>query len=101
MQPSISMIAASVLVVLAFANVVLMLETSRPLRRTTTKLRLMAAHRALGYVFVGVFCVMAYTMSQRLASVGIGRLPTFVVAHVVLALSVVPLLLLKIAIARW
>jgi ferredoxin-NADP reductase len=99
MQPSVSMIIAAVFLVMAFSNVVLMLETSRPSRSATTKLRLMTAHRALWYVFVGLFCLMAYTMSRRLASVGMGRLPTFVVARL-FALSVVPLLLLSIAIAR-
>ena len=46
-------------------------------------------------------CIMAYGMSQRLAGVGItGHLPTYLVLHIVLALVLVPLLLLKILIVR-
>jgi glycine betaine catabolism B len=61
----------------------------------------MAAHRTGGYLFVIMFCIMAYGMSQRLAGAGItGHLPTHLVLHVVLALVLAPLLLLKILIAR-
>jgi ferredoxin-NADP reductase len=48
-----------------------------------------------------LFCIMAYSMSQRLAGSGItGHLPTYLVLHIVLALVLVPLLLLKILVAR-
>jgi ferredoxin-NADP reductase len=62
---------------------------------------LIAAHRLGGYLFVILLCIMAYSMSQRLAGVGIaGHLPTHLVLHIVLVLALLPLLFLKILIAR-
>src|ERR1700693_491033 len=99
---NISAIAAGVaFVTLAATNVVVMLEASQPARSATTRARLIALHRAGGYLFVMLLCVMAYGMSQRLASLGItGHLPTHLVLHIVLVLALVPLLFLKILIAR-
>jgi ferredoxin-NADP reductase len=99
---NISTIAAGVVfVTLAAANVVAMLEASQPSRSAATRNRLIAAHRAGGYLFVILLCIMAYSMSQRLAGLGItGHLPAHLVLHIVLVLVLVPLLLLKILIAR-
>jgi len=99
---NISTVAAGVVfVTLAAANVVAMLEASQPSRSAATRNRLIAAHRAGGYLFVILLCIMAYSMSQRLVGVGIsGHLPTHLVLHIVLVLVVVPLLFLKILIAR-
>jgi ferredoxin-NADP reductase len=88
-------------VTLAAASVVVMLEASRPARKVTTRSRLIALHRLGGYLFVIVFCIMVYRMSQRLAGSGItGDLPAYLVLHIVLVFVLVPLLLLKILIAR-
>jgi ferredoxin-NADP reductase len=88
-------------VTLAAASVVVMLEASRPSHNVTTRSRLIALHRVAGYLFVIVFCIMAYSMSQRLAGSGItGDLPAYLVLHIVLVFVLVPLLLLKILIAR-
>lgn len=88
-------------VTLAAINVVVMLEASHPSRNGTTRTRLIAAHRAVGYLFIILFCIMAYGMSQRLAGSGItGRMPTYLVLHIVLVLVLVPLLLVKILMAR-
>src|SRR5580700_593593 len=88
-------------VVLAAANVVVMLEASRPSSKVTTRNRLIALHRVGGYLFVILFCIMAYSMSQRLTGSGItGDLPAYLVLHIVLVFVLVPLLLLKILIAR-
>ena len=93
--------AGAVFVTLAAANVVAMLEASQPSRSATARRRLIAAHRAGGYLFVILLCIMAYSMSQRLVGVGItGHLPTHLVLHIVLVLVLVPLLFLKILIAR-
>ena len=88
-------------VALAAANVVVMLEASQPSRSAAMRNRLIAVHRAGGYLFVILLCIMAYSMSQRLAGLGVtGHLPTHLVLHFVLVLVLVPLLLLKILIAR-
>ena len=99
---NISAIVAGVaFVTLAATNVVVMLEASQPSRNAATRSRLIAAHRLGGYLFVILFCIMAYSMSQRLVGVGIsGHLPTHLVLHIVLVLVLVPLLFLKILIAR-
>src|SRR5579864_3590384 len=99
---NISAIAAGIaFVALAATNVVVMLEASQPSRNGTTRTRLIALHKAGGYLFVILLCFMAYTMSQRLVGVGIsGHLPAHLVLHIVLVLVLVPLLFLKILIAR-
>ena len=96
-----AIVAGVAFVTLAAINVVVMLEASQPSRSAATRNRLIAAHRAGGYLFVILLCIMAYSMSQRLAGLGItGHLPTHLVLHIVLVLVLVPLLLLKIFIAR-
>jgi ferredoxin-NADP reductase len=96
-----AIVAGVALVTQAAINVVVMLEASQPSRSTATRNRLIAVHRAGGYLFVILFCIMAYSMSQRLVGVGItGHLPTHLVLHIVLVLVLVPLLFLKILIAR-
>jgi ferredoxin-NADP reductase len=88
-------------VTLAATNVVVMLEASQPSRNGTTRTRLIALHRAGGYLFVILLCIMTYSMSQRLVGVGItGHLPTHLVLHIALVLVLVPLLFLKILIAH-
>jgi ferredoxin-NADP reductase len=95
------MLAGITFVVLAAINAVVMLEAHRPVRGSVTKNRLIAAHRIGGYLFVILFCMMTYNMSQKLAGSGItGHLPIHLVFHVVLVLVLVPLLVLKILIAR-
>src|SRR6202035_4272793 len=96
-----AIVAGIVFVALAAANAVVMLEASQPSRSVATRNRLIAVHRASGYLFVILLCIMAYSMSQRLVGVGItGHLPTHLVLHIVLVLILVPLLFLKILIAR-
>jgi ferredoxin-NADP reductase len=95
-----AIVAGIVFVTLAAANVVVMLEAFRPSRSAATRTRLIAVHRAGGYLFVILLCFMAYGMSQRLAGVGLAHLPTHLVLHIVLVLVLVPLLLLKVLIAR-
>ena len=96
-----AVVAGVAFVALAAANVVVMLEASQPLRSAATRNRLIAVHRASGYLFVILLCITAYSMSQRLVGVGItGHLPTHLVLHIVLVLVLVPVLFLKILIAR-
>ena len=101
MSNTSTIVAGVVFVALAATNVVVMLEASQPWRSGATRTRLIALHRLGGYLFVALLCIMAYGMSQRLASVGItSHLPVHLVLHIVLVLVLVPLLLLKILIAR-
>lgn len=101
MSDMYGILAGIAFVILAATNVVVILEASRSARGDSTRSRLVAVHRANGYLFVILFCIMVYGMSQKLIGVGItGDLPTYLVVHIVLALILVPLLLLKIFIAR-
>jgi Oxidoreductase FAD-binding domain len=101
MSNTSAIVAGIAFVTLAAANVVAMLEASQPSRSITTRTRLITVHRAGGYLFVILLCIMLYGMSQRFAGVGIsGHLPTHLVLHIVLVLVLVPLLFLKILIAR-
>jgi len=94
------LLAGFVFVALAGFNVMLMLEAGRT-QNAGTRARLVLLHRIGGYAFVILFCVMVYVMSQRLIGEGLShQLPTHLVAHVVLALVLAPLLLLKVSIAR-
>src|SRR5579864_3477829 len=96
-----TIVAGIAFVTLAAINVVVMLEASQPSRNGTTRTRLIALHKAGGYLFVSLLCIMAYSMSQRLVGVGVtGHLPTHLVFHIGLVLVLVPLLFLKILIAR-
>jgi ferredoxin-NADP reductase len=96
-----AIVAGIIFVALAAANVVVMLEASQISRSPAARTRLIAAHRAGGYLFVTLFCTMVYGMTQRLAGVGItGHLPTYLVLHIVLVLFLIPLLLLKILVVR-
>jgi hypothetical protein len=96
-----AIVAGAAFVTLAAGNVVVMLEASQPSRSAATRNRLIAVHRVGGYSFIILLCIMAYSMSQRLVGVGItGHLPTHLVLHTVLVLVLVPLLFLKILIAR-
>src|SRR5580693_1058211 len=97
MSKILTIVAGIAFVTLAAVNVLVMLEASQPSRSGRTRVRLIAVHRAGGYLFVILFCIMAYSMSQRLAGSGItSHLPTYLVLHIVLVLVLVPLLLLKI-----
>ena len=96
-----AIVAGVAFVTLAAANVIVILEAFQPSQNGTARTRLIAVHRVGGYLFVTLFCIMTYSMSQRLAGLGItGHLPTHLVLHVVLVLVLAPLLLLKILIAR-
>jgi ferredoxin-NADP reductase len=96
-----AIVAGIAFVTLAAANVMVMLEASQPSRSITTRTRLIAFHRVGGYLFVILLCIMAYSMSQRLAGLGItAHLSPHLVLHITLVLVLVPLLLLKILIAR-
>jgi ferredoxin-NADP reductase len=95
------MLAGIVFVILAAANVVVMLKARRPMRDGEATTRLSAVHRIVGYAYVILFCILTYSMSQKLAGVWItGHLPTYLVFHIALVLVLAPLLVLKILIAR-
>jgi len=62
--------------------------------------RLIQAHRAAGYVFIAIFCVMIWFMIQKVGDSS-DDLPLRSMFHALLALILVPLLFAKVLIARY
>ena len=81
-------------------NVWLVLEAWSRMKTAKTSTRMLALHRSGGYLFIALYCVMAYFMVARLGTDGGDPSPT-VTVHLVLALIMSPLLFIKVLIARY
>ena len=81
-------------------NVWLILQVSARVRDTKASIRLIAAHRIGGYLFITLFCVMGYFMLARLGDVSGGTSPGAMI-HLTLAMVLSPLLFVKVLIARY
>jgi ferredoxin-NADP reductase/mono/diheme cytochrome c family protein/uncharacterized protein YjeT (DUF2065 family) len=81
-------------------NVWLVLEAWSRMKTAKTSSRMLALHRVGGYLFIALYCVMAYFMVGRLGTDGADPSPT-VTVHLVLALIMSPLLFIKVLIARY
>lgn len=82
------------------ANVWLVLEAWSRVKNAKSSARMLALHRIGGYLFIAMFCVMAYFMLARLRSLGSDASPT-VTIHLALAMILSPLLFIKVLIARY
>src|SRR5262245_3129151 len=100
LHASMSESLASLFVVLAGANVWVMLHLSRQSADHASRARLIGAHRIGGYTFVLLFCALFYFMTLRLKGVT-DELPPRLTVHIILALLLVPILLVKVLIARY
>ena len=101
MSSSSGLVAGILFVCLAATNVLLILEASRTTPNQRTRNLLVIGHRLGGYLFVILLSVMVCFMTQRLVGSGLGKkLPTYLVVHVALVLLLVPLVFLKVLIAR-
>lgn len=100
MLPIPTLLAGTAFAALAAVNVALMLEASRPTCSGKVKNRLITFHRIGGYVFAILLCIMVWIMIRRLVGVGLSKAPTYVVLHVALVLVLIPLLTLKLLVAR-
>ena len=99
MKAGLSISLGLVFVGLATLNVITLLESSRPSHTPQRRARAIALHRAGGYLFIGLFAVMVWFMSKRLigspeALLGDAGL------HIGLAVLLVPLLFVKVLVAR-
>ena len=99
MTPVVGVSLGLVFVALATLNVVTILESSRRERTQWTQARLIALHRVSGYLFIGLFAVMVWSMSKRLIG-SPEALSGGTVAHVALAILLGPLLFAKVMVAR-
>lgn len=81
-------------------NVWLVLEAWSRVKTARASSRMLTLHRVGGYLFIALYCVMAYFMVARLGTDGGDTSPT-VTVHLVLALILSPLLFIKVLIARY
>jgi heme/copper-type cytochrome/quinol oxidase subunit 2 len=87
-------------IVLGGINVWLVLEAWARVKAAKTTSRMLTLHRIGGYIFIGLFFVMAYFMVARLRDGGADTSPT-VNIHLALAMILSPLLFIKVLIARY
>ena len=87
-------------VLIGAINVWLILQSSARLTGTKASGTLIAAHRIGGYVFIALFCVMAYFMISRLGDAS-GAAPPGTILHMTIAMVLSPLLFVKVLVARY
>lgn len=81
-------------------NVWLILQASARVKDGKASARLIAAHRIGGYLFIALFCVMAYFMIARMENLA-GAASAGAMIHLTLAMILTPLLFIKVLIARY
>jgi hypothetical protein len=97
---STSILLGLVFVLLGGINVWLVLEAWSRVKTAKASARMLALHRVGGYLFIALFCVMAYLMIGRIRAGGGDSSPT-VTLHLALAMILPPLLFIKVLIARY
>ncbi len=97
---SISLLFGALFVTLGALNVWLIFHASRVLTTSRMSQRLIQAHRLGGYLFIALFCVMSYFMAVRTTNTS-DELSMPALIHVLVAMSLVPLLFVKVLIARY
>lgn len=98
--PSASIVLGLAFVLLGGINVWLVLEAWSRVKAAKASVRMLALHRIGGYLFIALFCVMAYFMIARIRNGGGDASPT-VTLHLALAMILSPLLFIKVLIARY
>jgi hypothetical protein len=96
----INLLLGSLFVLLGALNVWLIFHASRTLTTSRLSQHLIQAHRLGGYFFIALFCVMSYLMALRTTNVS-DELSAPALIHVLIAMSLVPLLFVKVLIARY
>src|SRR5258708_27271107 len=99
MKAVVSVSLGLVFVGLATLNVITILESSRSGQAPRPRDRAIAFHRGGGYVFIGLFALIFWFMIKRLIGSPEGISPDAAV-HVDPAILLVPLLFVKVMIAR-
>jgi ferredoxin-NADP reductase/mono/diheme cytochrome c family protein len=97
---STSVALGLIFVLIGGLNVWLVLEAWSRVKTARASSRMLTLHRVGGYLFIGLYCVMAYFMVARLGTDGGDTSPT-VTVHLILALILSPLLFIKVLIARY
>jgi ferredoxin-NADP reductase len=97
---SLSSTLGIVFALLGIAAVWLIFDASRRTHSTTARERIIRAHRIAGYLFIALFCLMVWLMVLR-TSASAEELSARSTLHVLMALVLVPLLLVKVLVARY
>ena len=97
---STSIVLGLVFVLLGGINVWLVLEAWGRVKASNASSRMLALHRIGGYLFIALFCVMAYFMVARLRESG-GDTSQATTIHLALAMILSPLLFIKVLVARY
>lgn len=99
MTSLITSIIAAFFVALGGVTVFIMLEMTGRRGDTSNRQLWLHAHKTLGYLFLVIFVVMLFLMIQKASGFQEEPAPRTVV-HITLALALIPLVLIKIMIAR-
>ena len=100
MNPMFSSIVSVVFVMVGITAVLIMLNLQgNPIERSSNKL-LRQLHRILGYLFILIFFIMIIGMIIKVKGINYEFSPRITI-HVVLALILIPILIVKILIARF
>ena len=97
---SLSSALGIVFALLGIAAVWLIFDASRRTHSTARRDRIIHAHRIAGYLFIALFCFMAWLMVLRTGA-SADELPVRSTLHILMALVLVPLLLIKVLVARY
>src|SRR5712691_3807506 len=100
LHSSLGSILGVLFILIAGANVATGLMSFGRVQDRAASAWLVRFHRLGGYLFVALYCAMSYFMALRMKGVS-DELSPRVEAHIVLALLLVPLLLVKIFIVRY
>src|SRR5215472_15352872 len=99
LTPTASVLLGFAFVLLGGINVWLVLEAWSRVKAAKASARVLALHRIGGYLFIALFCIMAYYLAARLRA-GADNSAT-VTIHLALAMILSPLLFMKVLIARY
>ncbi|MGH9822380.1 MAG: photosystem P840 reaction-center cytochrome c-551 [Blastocatellia bacterium] len=97
---TINILLGFLFIATAAAAVLLMLASSGAAKNEQTRRRMRQGHRIAGYLFIAMFCVMTWLMIEKVADLS-GDLPPRPMLHALLAVVLVPLLFVKVIIARY
>src|SRR5215472_1321035 len=100
LSPSLSLLLGFIFVLVGGVNVWLVLESWSRVKGSNASSRLLTLHRIGGYVFIGLFSIMTYFMVDRLRGGSVNTSSTASI-HLVLAMILLPLLFIKVLIARF
>ena len=99
MHPHFSSMLATLLVVIGGVTVLIMLEMTGKVRDSPRRKGWILLHRILGYLFLVLFAAMLIFMVIKAGGFQ-EELPARAMLHIILALLLVPLIMIKVVIAR-